>query len=490
MKPITLGQLFELKYGKSLRKDTRRKGEVPVYGSNGPIDFHDESLVKHPTIIVGRKGSIGEVHLVKKPSWPIDTTYYVQSRGDYDFDIEWLYRILQTLRLKDLNRSAAIPGLNREDVYRIAIDLPPLDNQKRIAHLLSKVEGLIGRRKQHLQQLDDLLKSVFMEMFGDPVKMKDLPHFQLGEFIEFLTSGSRGWAKYYSESGSLFIRINNVKNARINLEDTVYVTAPDSAEANRTRVQAGDLLLSITADLGRTAVVPKELEGAYINQHLALVRIHSDAELNPLFLAWYFSLPYGNSFVQKKNRVGVKSGLNFDDIRGLQIVKPSFSIQNQFVGIVKKVEVIKSRYHQSLTDLETLYGALSQIAFKGDLDLTRIIIPTEMKPQIEDSTQFDLPEIPSGSRQEVIAQAFQQLLDAATPGATISLASLWQDLVLPTSDDETPELPFNAEDYDQVKALVFEALQSGELKQTREEIELDNTPDFGNEVILQKAVSP
>ncbi len=259
-----------------------------------------------------------------------------------------------------------------KDVERISVPFPILDDQIRIAHLLGKVEGLIAQRKQHLQQLDDLLKSVFLEMFGDHTTMRRQQHFPFGEFIEFLTSGSRGWAQYYSDSGSIFLRINNVKDARLKLEDIVYVNAPDSAEANRTRVRAGDLLLSITADLGRTAVVPNALDGSYINQHLALIRINIDTGFNPSFLAWYFSLPYGNSFIQKKNREGVKAGLNFDDIRSFPVIKPPIDLQNQFAAIVEKVESLKSRYQQSLTDLKVLYGALSQKAFKGELDLSRV----------------------------------------------------------------------------------------------------------------------
>jgi type I restriction enzyme, S subunit len=108
---------------------------------------------------------------------------------------------------------------------------------------------------------------------------------------------------------------------------------------------------------------------------LALIRIKLEAGFNPLFLAWFFTLPYGNSFIQKKNREGVKAGLNFDDIRSFQVVKPPIDLQNQFAAIVEKVEELKSRYQQSLTDLESLYGALSQKAFKGELDLSRVVLP-------------------------------------------------------------------------------------------------------------------
>ena len=83
MNLISIGKLCELKYGKSLRKDKRTHGTVPVYGSNGIVDYHAESLVENETIIIGRKGSIGEIHYVNGPSWPIDTTYFVELKSEY-----------------------------------------------------------------------------------------------------------------------------------------------------------------------------------------------------------------------------------------------------------------------------------------------------------------------------------------------------------------------------------------------------------------------
>lgn len=101
---------------------------------------------------------------------------------------------------------------------------------------------------------------------------------KLSEFILFLTSGSRGWAQYFSDSGEFFITIKNVKNCRISLDEVQHIMRPNNAEAKRIRVQQSDLLISITADLGRTGVVSKEIaeHGAYINQHLTCIRLNKD----------------------------------------------------------------------------------------------------------------------------------------------------------------------------------------------------------------------
>ena len=122
-----------------------------------------------------------------------------------------------------------------------------------------------------LKGLDDLVRSRFVELFGDPIENpKGYPIRQLSDYIISLTSGSRGWAQYCVDDGNeWFITIKNVKNCRITTDNMQPINAPDNVESKRTKVKEGDLLISITADLGRTGVVTKEIaeHGAYINQH-------------------------------------------------------------------------------------------------------------------------------------------------------------------------------------------------------------------------------
>ncbi|PKY10549.1 hypothetical protein B1757_08165 [Acidithiobacillus marinus] len=437
------------------------------------------------TLLFAMYGSIGKVAFAGTELSANQAILGIRPKVDAQIDLKYLKCWFESNKQRLINQGqgVALKNLSATIVRNLEIELPPLDDQKRIAHLLGKVEGLIARRKQHLQQLDDLLKSVFLEMFGDHTAMKQQQHFLLGDFIDFLTSGSRGWAKYYSDTGDIFLRINNVKDGRLKLDDVVYVNAPASAEANRTRVRSGDLLLSITADLGRTAVIPKELDGSYINQHLALIRIKEEAGFNPIFLAWYFSLPYGKSFIQKKNREGVKAGLNFDDIRSFQVVKPSIAHQNQFAAIIKKVDALKSRYQQSLTDLESLYGALSQKAFKGELDLSRVVLPAE-EPEIAEGETTDIEEkqpmeplfeLPapeelallrtSEGRKALLGEWLnawlEQLSDA--PFATQAFMDAARQRLWELAEDDAPE--WGAAEYDELKTQVFEALEQGRLIQ-------------------------
>ncbi len=137
-----LGDVITLEYGRSLSDKMRRAGDVPVYGSNGVVGWHDEALVPSGGIIVGRKGTAGSVTVSTQPFWPIDTTYFVKARQSVDPD--WLAAILHHSRLNELNEATGVPGLNREKAYRQPVLLPPLDEQRRIAEVLRSVDEAIA----------------------------------------------------------------------------------------------------------------------------------------------------------------------------------------------------------------------------------------------------------------------------------------------------------------------------------------------------------
>ena len=130
---VKLGDLIQFNYGKSLPERSRSGKGFTVYGSNGIVGYHQEALSEGETLIIGRKGSIGEIDFSSNSCFPIDTTYYIDKF--YEMPIRYWFYQLKGLRLSELNKSTAIPGLNREDAYKLDVYLPPLNEQKRIADL-------------------------------------------------------------------------------------------------------------------------------------------------------------------------------------------------------------------------------------------------------------------------------------------------------------------------------------------------------------------
>ena len=143
------GEIYELSYGKGLPKSARNAhGHYPVFGSSGIVGYHDSFLIDGPALIVGRKGSTGTVWFSSKPCWPIDTTYYI--RASCHIDIRFSFYLFASLRLNQLDRSTAVPGLNRNDAYALPVYLPPLSEQHRI---VAKIEALLSELDAGIESL-------------------------------------------------------------------------------------------------------------------------------------------------------------------------------------------------------------------------------------------------------------------------------------------------------------------------------------------------
>lgn len=119
--PVRLDSFIELAYGKALKAENRRSGHVPVYGSGGITGWHDQALVQQASVIVGRKGTVGSLYWERRPFFPIDTVFHVRSKRP----LVYCYHLLQTLGLEKMNTDAAVPGLNRENVYRLMVPNVP-----------------------------------------------------------------------------------------------------------------------------------------------------------------------------------------------------------------------------------------------------------------------------------------------------------------------------------------------------------------------------
>lgn len=268
-------------------------------------------------------------------------------------------------RVSALSVGINLPRISPRTLITLPVPMPPLEEQRRIAEVLDRADALRAKRRASLAQFDALTQSIFLDMFGDERDvLKRWTTVKLGVIADFLTSGSRGWAKHYAVRGSLFLRIQNVQYDRLILDDVAFVEAPNTAEARRTRTRDGDVLLTITADLGRTAVVPQTVAGAFINQHLALIR---SSAIVPRFLSAYLSSPSGQAQILRSNRQGVKAGLNFDDVKALTLPFPSLALQNRFAGLADNVDAVRRSFERAANETDALFTSLQHRAFRGEL---------------------------------------------------------------------------------------------------------------------------
>lgn len=362
---MTFDDVLIIKNGRNQRVVENPDGKYPIYGSGGIMGYADDYICEADTVIVGRKGSINNPIFVEEPFWNVDTAFGLVAKQEVLLP-RYLYYFCRNYDFERLNKAVTIPSLTKSDLLKIEIVLPSLRIQEEVVNRLLKIEAVIQLRQKQLQKLDELVKARFVEMFGNPeINPNNYPVCQLSDFIVFLTSGSRGWAQYCANDGTeWFITIKNVKDCHIETDNMQPINAPDNAEAKRTRVQEGDLLISITADLGRTGVVTKEIaeHGAYINQHLTCIRLKQDV-LNPLYVAYFMESPAGKEQFESKNQSAVKAGLNFNSINSLRLMVPPLDDQNAFVDFIEQTDKSKVAVQKALDEAQLLFDSLMQKYF-------------------------------------------------------------------------------------------------------------------------------
>lgn len=256
-------------------------------------------------------------------------------------------------------------AIDKEALLDRHIPLPSLTEQRRIADILDHSDALSTKRKQAIGLWDRLAESIFFDMFGWTQKSANV---ELGNYLSFVTSGSRGWAKYYTDSGSRFIRSLDVRMNEIASSDEVYVNPPDNAEARRTKVRAGDVLLTITGSLiGRVAPVTAEFAGSYISQHVAILRV-DESKMLPEFLSFFLSLPAGGQRQIAELHYGqTKPGLNFEQISEFSVPEESIAQQRLFVERLVKIKEIVTLHREHLAGLDELFVSLQDRGFGGAL---------------------------------------------------------------------------------------------------------------------------
>ena len=232
----------------------------------------------------------------------------------------------------------------------------------------------VGKKPTKSQKLKELPSLTESELGELPELPNGWCWIYSGELFVFVTSGSRGWAQYYSNSGAIFIRITNLDFNSLNLDlspETIQcVSLPSEVEGVRAKVQENDFLFSITGYLGMFAIIPPNLPEAYVNQHIVLARPCRD--LNYKYFGYYFIADAGGiKQFQEKQKGATKAGLTLDDIQTAKIPIPSSEEQEQIVEEIESrlsiCDQLESTIIENLQKAEALRQSILKQAFEGKL---------------------------------------------------------------------------------------------------------------------------
>ena len=347
-----LKSICSLAYGDSLPDAERSNGEIPVYGSNGKIGTHVVSNTDGPSIVIGRKGSFGKVHFSEQPAFAIDTTYFVD-RNYTQADLHWLFYLLASSGLDTVSRDSAIPGLNRDDAYRMACPYPPPEEQAAIVRYLDRADELINRyigaKERLIALLEEQRQAVIHQAVtrgldsdiqtkpGEIPWLENIPkHWdvrRLGQLATKFGSGvtPRGGAAVYRDTGVPFLRSQNVHFDGLRLDDVVRIPPNLHKSMSASHVQPHDVLLNITgASIGRVCTVPNDLGQGNVNQHVCIIRPNQERLLSR-FLVAFLSTSGAQNDIRTEQTGASREGLTLQSIRDFRIPLPPISEQTQIV---------------------------------------------------------------------------------------------------------------------------------------------------------------
>jgi type I restriction enzyme S subunit len=370
-----LGDLIELKYGKGLPEKSRVPGPFSVYGSNGSVGTHQTSITSGPTIIVGRKGSIGEVHFSKQPCFPIDTTYYVDR-----FDVceaSFAVYFLKSLRLSELNRATAIPGLNRDDAYGLEVHLPPLPEQHRI---VAKIDSLSAKSKRARDQLDHIPRllarhkqAVLAATFNDA----SFAQWKQGPLEHFITEAIVGLVRsktQQSASGGIpYIRMNHFDMEGVWNNDDLSFVNVSPEELQRYELREGDVLFNTRNSfelVGKVAVWPANRPGYVYNNNL--LRLRFARGVDPYFAGLLMISPAFRTYLQTvKSATTSVCAIYQRSLLEAPFAIPSLDEQHAITQAIHRAMACIDRLAAEATSARTLIDHLDQAvlakAFRGEL---------------------------------------------------------------------------------------------------------------------------
>lgn len=365
-----LGNVVTLNYGSSLPASSRAPGKVPVFGSNGVVGSHSVGLVPGPAIIVGRKGSAGRIHPSFGECYPIDTTYYID---DFDVvDFSFAQYLLDSLSLDKLDRATAIPGLNREDAYRISVAIPPLCEQRRIVAKLDALIAHLARARAELDRVPVLASKMRRGVLAETFALTDeqAERTTTAELCDSITDGDHQ-APPRVAAGVPFITISAMNGGHIDLGRAMRFVPPDyfSRLKDTRRPRTGDVLYSVTGSFGIPALVRTD-DPFVFQRHIAILR-PAPHRCDPKWLAYALAAPQVRAQAEEIATGTAQMTVPLKGLRAFSLPRLDTAEQRKQVvyldAVFARADRLEAEAARARALLDRLEATILAKAFRGEL---------------------------------------------------------------------------------------------------------------------------
>ena len=358
-----------------LSAQNMNNGKYPVFGGNGISGYHDEFMFEEPRIVIGRVGAYcGNVHRAKHKSWITDNALYIDQKLQ-SYSDDYLIYLLRNLHLNQYASQSGQPLISYGRIKDIEIPLPPLSTQKKIAAILDAADAYRQKTKTLIEKYDQLAQSLFLDMFGDPVRnpkgweMKTIENLVKKEKCSIKRGPFGGALKkeIFVESGYLVYEQFHALNNDFTFE-RYYIDDAKFEELKGFEVKPGDIIISCSGVyLGKLATVPQGAKRGIINQTLLKVSIDQNKMRNDFFIFHFTHKNFKDKYFEANRGAGIPNFPPMEDFKRFQFISPPIQVQNQFAERIQLIEAQKQQAQASLQKAEDLFNSLLQRAFKGEL---------------------------------------------------------------------------------------------------------------------------
>ena len=377
MKEVKFKDTFEfqkkskIKAGDGLKID---EGEYPFYTSSNTLTKSiNEYLFNKESLIFGT-GGLASIHYSNKKFAVSTDCFVTQSKNSDEVFLKYIYYYLSgnIHVLENGFKGAGLKHISKSYISDIKIPLPPLDQQKKIAAILDAADTYRQKTKALITKYDELTQSLFLDMFGDPVKNpKGWEVKLLRELTTKIGSGAtpRGGKSAYKDEGISLIRSMNVYDNKFKYKNLAFIDDDQAEKLKNVIVEKEDVLFNITgASICRSSVVPNNVLPARVNQHVSILR-----PIKSVLTSKFLSRLLISENVKIK-LLGVGSGggavmeaITKEQLQNIQVIVPPIDLQNQFTERIQAIEAQKTQAQASLIQADNLFNSLLQRAFKGEL---------------------------------------------------------------------------------------------------------------------------
>ncbi len=351
-------------------------GKYPYIGANNIQGYIDEYIFDEKILCVAEDGGSWGANqkcaiIINEKCWVNNHAHVLTAKKD--LVLEYLMYYLNYADLTLHINGATRGKLTKGTLNKIKIPLPDLATQQKIAALLDKADELRQYNKQLIEKYDALTQSLFLDMFGDPVRnekgldIKTIEHLVSNEkhSIKSGPFGSSLKKEFYVEKGYKIYGQEQVIKDDLSFGD-YYIDEKKYKELESCKIKEGDILISLVGTYGKIALVPKDYEPGIINPRLMKISPNQKI-IRPDFLKIYLQSSYVTKQLKSYSRGGTMDIINGSIIKKVTILLPPIVLQNQFAERVQLIEQQKELAQQALQKSEELFNSLLQKAFKGEL---------------------------------------------------------------------------------------------------------------------------